>query len=267
MVISEKPDIHAVSLLVGDVTKPCLQANITTPPDYPIKVEDERLREMYNSAYPIARLSNIEALIECVYNEINETYMENHSFGLELLNALVFILNKKYTFVKKVRFNDRSYIPCNRSLNDTVDLMSYSIALYGKTWYERKINAYIENKTIYNDYKNQVSYFTSREFKNIITYESITTKIVEDGTMFAKEELHKNYNKWYTYFMTSPTLPVFFKHVLSDINKNDKCVFCNNWLSLFVGSYVTLHREWIFDIPVNYIRTSASKSRRRKNRL
>ena len=215
--------------------------------------------------YTIALLNNIDALIECSTTDINENYLRKHSFGLELLSTVDNLLKTHFPHIRSVKLYDASYMPCNRTYGDTLDLLSYSIALYGKTWYERKINAYIEDKLIYENYKTQVGHFISTDMKNSITFESMAARIIKDGTMLAKEELHKNYNKWQTYFTISPTLPVFFKQVLSDINNKDKCMFCKGWLVSFVGSYVTLHREWVFDIPVNYVQTG-NKRRTRKYR-
>jgi hypothetical protein len=250
MHVSEDPTIHSVSIHVGDDKKPCLLLNITTPSSH--DEVNERFTDVYNNTCSIARLSKIEALAECANGEVTSNYMEKYSFGYEMLQALIFIVMKNYPFVKKVQLNDKSYIPCNRAFNDTVDLNTYSIAMHGITWYEKVLNAYIEDATTYAEYKSQIANYVSKENKNQSTFDTIAHEITKNGIMFAKQQLHKHYNKWRVDFENAKTFPEFFKTIVADVAYNEKCMLFKEWLEAFIGSQVTIHREWVFDIQSNY---------------
>lgn len=265
LTISYDPAIHTVTFLVGDETNPCLQVLINIPAQ-PGDVKNERFRDMFDSSSHMATLSHVKGLTECARNEITENYLASHSFGLELIQAAVFLIGKLFPFVKKIRLNDSSHIPCGgHAFNDTVDLLIYSIALYGKTWYEKKFNAYIDYPTIYARYKDQIANYTSKEMKNSITFLSIANLIQSRGSNYAKLQLRSQYDTWRHMFETSDTLPAFFIQLMSTIPRNEKCKFLKGWIEPFIDSKVTIFRDWVFDMPSQH-QTTAQGRRGRKTR-
>jgi hypothetical protein len=162
-ITKSKNDIfHSFTFRVGNLPKPCLELYVQLP------VKTTEIEEHYT----IARLNNIDALLECSTVDINENYLRKHSFGLELLSTVDNLLKTHFPHIRSVYLYDASYMPCNRTYLDRLDVLSYSIALYGKTWYEIKRNAHIANPSKQNQYKRQITHYVSKEFKSSITAET-----------------------------------------------------------------------------------------------
>lgn len=85
-------------------------------------------------------------------NDVSDEIYETYSSNIELLNGFLNYIKKTYPYIKDLKLIDSTFIPCNN--NDTLDLLTYYIALYGKTWYEDKYNAY--SKDNYDKYKEQI---------------------------------------------------------------------------------------------------------------
>lgn len=250
MTVTHDSTMHSTSLIVGKETDPCLHVLISTPLLPDDKSMNERFREMYEVASSTATLSHVKALTECVHNELFGNYFARHSFGLELIQAAVFIISRKFPFVKKMRLHDSSYIPCgDRLFGNTVDLLIYSIALYGKTWYEKTFGAYIDDPVIFANYKKQISNYTSTQMKNSMKFKTIANQILTDGSIYARNQLRIHYDTWENMFETSPTLPAFFIRLMASVPRTEKCKFVKGWIEPFISSKVTIVRYWVFDIP------------------
>ena len=113
---------HSFYFIVGDRAKPCLEGNIT--------LENLSKNERYSSFEYTAKLIKIDALQECSLQDITEDYMEKHSFGKEMIDAILFFINSQFPLIKTISLDDASYIPCIRESSDTLDLLVYYIALY-----------------------------------------------------------------------------------------------------------------------------------------
>jgi hypothetical protein len=261
MTVTEDASVHTITLQIGDDSRPCLLVNITTPG---VLDDDERKKEFYDISSKTARLSNIEALIECAQNDITQDYFDENSLGVEILHAVNFILLAKFPFVKRVALNDKSYIPCNRDFDETLDLLSYSVALNGFTWYERTLNARIVDDKKWKEYTDSAYKYVSKEFKNTIKFEEIEKKIIVDGTLYAKQQLATHARDWGIYFENAETLPDFFRKVSDSIGRKNKCKFFKGWLESFIGTKVNINRDWVFDIPVDF--SQIKKRRTERNR-
>lgn len=199
-----------------------------------------------------ANLMNLERLKECIINDVTEDFFDRYSSNIELLNAFIDYIKLNYPYIKNIKLNDSSYIPCHT--DDTLDLLSYSIALYGKTWYEMKYKAYIKND---KKYLEQIKQYISKEFKSSIDWNTFYNTFVIIANDIVYEKM-KDYKDMYE---TSDTFPEFFKEIQKNLEKKDKCKFFKRWLEDFIKKYINIHREWY--IP---LQQSGGKRKTRKMR-
>jgi len=226
--------------LVGSKQKPCLSLSFYV----------KEMESKYGSIFiETANLNNIEALDECVENEVSDEVQEKYPFGRELLNWVLNHLQQSYPYIKHVKLSDNSYIPCNRKVLDTVDLLTYSIAHYGKTWYEQHYNAYLIPAEKMKVYKEQIATYTSPEFKSKYDWNTFLNTYAYTSTDFAFHRIQENYDTWEPLYTQSKTFPDFFMKLRPLILKQDKCMFYKSWLETFIKSVVSIHREWVIDIP------------------
>jgi hypothetical protein len=260
LTITERNDkFHTFTFLVGDKNKPCLEGNII--------LKNNTGNDRYDSVVNTATLIKIDALQECSLDEITNEYMEAHSFGKEMLDSIVFFINSQFPTVETVKLDDASYIPCIRDSANTLDLLIYYIALYGKTWYEDKVDAYIKPKAKYDEYRKQVDNYMSKETKNKTDFSDIY-KLIIRGSDFTKNIVDSKYKDIESDFNTSKTLPDFFIKLNKRINRKDKCRFFKNWLEDLIHSYITITRTWYFDLfpKIEPIRSNQMRqTRKRKN--
>ena len=126
---------HKFHFIVGNTKKPCLEGSI--------KLKSTIQNDRYKQYENIATLIKLDALEECALEDIHTEYLQKYSFGKEMLDAIVFFINSNFPQIQRVGLHDSSYIPCDRTIGDILDLLTYSIALYKKTWYEERLDAYI----------------------------------------------------------------------------------------------------------------------------
>lgn len=219
---------------------PCLELYVQLP------VEMTKIEEHYR----IAILNNIDTLLECSQTDINENYLRKHSFGLELLSTVDNLLKTHFPHVRYVKLYDASYMPCHREYKDTLDLLSYSIALYGKTWYEIKRNAYILNASKRAQYYRKVAHYISKEFKASITAESfINSNILKSiRTSIADDFFKTNYEQIITLYNNAQTFPDFFKSLRDIIPETQRCQVFKTWLQTFIETHVSVDRNWQYDL-------------------
>jgi len=240
MTVTETNEVHRrYMFLVGDENDPCLEGNII--------LENRTKNNRYDATANTATLIKINALQECSLEDITNDYMAKYSFGTELLNSIAFFINSQFPMIQTVSLNDRSYIPCNNPYMNTLDLLTYSIALYGKTWYEMKINAYLIPESTYANYRKQVDTYTSQETKQKLDFTDIYN-CISKASNFTREIFDKHSADFKTMFQNSKTLPEFFQMISKKIERNDKCRFFKDWLERFIESYVMIHRVWYFDL-------------------
>lgn len=223
---------------IGYDKKPCLSLFIYTKNASTI-MGDEIIKT--------ANLNNIESLYECVLDDID--IFNKYSLSFEIINYIILLLQKKYKHIKHIKLDDESYIPCNRDTNDTVDLLTYSIANYGKTWYEKQYNGYLIPSDKYKQYQKEVENYTSAEFKSSIRWEVFLLVHFNSSTEFAYSHMKKNENIYAKMFKESTTFPEFFKKISATLDRSDKCAFYKHWLQQFISSVIHIERRWIIDIP------------------
>ena len=242
----------------GDASKPCLKLYVRVP-----VANNERIV----NASSVASLLNIEALLKCVIDDINNNYIRKHKFSHELLETVNHILVTYFPHVKYVELYDASFMPCNRDLNDTLDLLTYSIALYGKTWYEIKLGAYPKNPIIRNLYKQQIDRYTSEDFKQSLNVDDFLFKISASSNEYARTVLRERKSEIINLYETSKTFPIFFKKLRNIIPDNDKCKFFKRWLDDFIHESIhNLDRNWIYNVHHNNLESNVGGTRLRRTR-
>lgn len=251
--------------LVGDPIKPCLQGFVD--------LENRSKNDKYNAKQYTAKLSELNALEECSVDDITSEYTEKHSFGKEMLDAVVFFINSQFPQITTISLNDASYIPCNRKEEDTLDLLSYSIALYKKTWYEDRLNAYTLPKENYEAYRKQVEDYASKESKQSMTFDIFYNTVLYNSHL-PRQIVGDNFETYRELFDSSDTIPDFFQKLSRTIPRKERCKFFKGWLMNYIYSKITVDRTWYFDLypkievihPTN-VKPVAHKTRRNKNRM
>lgn len=234
--------------LLGNDTQPCLSFIVYTKEAQEILGKDI----IYT-----ANLMNIERLKECIMNDISDEYFEKYSSNIELLNEFLKYIKKNYPYVKEIKLNDKSYIPCDK--DDNLDLLTYYIALYGKTWYEDKYKAY--SKDDYSLYKTQVKKYISKGFKSSLSWDLFYAKYILLGNNFTKNIINNNIDICRNIYETSSTFPDFFKSINKKVEKKYKCYFFKSWLEQFIKDNIKVSREWY--IPLYH--TGGNKNKKNKS--
>lgn len=225
--------------LVGSHIKPCLSLYIPT----------ENYSKLIQKKADAAKLINLKALDTCIENEVSDETFEKYSFGKELLNMILDILKKDFKYIRHLELSDDSHIPCNRELLDEVDLLTYSIAHYGKTWYEQNYNAYLVPKEKMETYRTQVANYMSEEFKAKYDWNTFLNTHVGECTEDAYTMIKAKYYEWEDLFNKTKTFPEFFLAIRNQIPRQKKCMFYRDWLQRFIYSCIRIEREWVIDIP------------------
>jgi hypothetical protein len=202
-----------------------------------------------------AHIDRIDAIVECAREQLTDDYLEKYSMGQEMLKAIIDYIKVKYTHIKHISLNDKSYMPCDRTSGITLDLLSYSIAKYGKTWYEMNFNAYPRRS---KQYTKEIQYYISPKAKDQLSFTSLLQQIILRNN-FAETILFTEIDKYITMYETSKTFPDFFKAISNDIPRVDRCNFFKGWLEVFIQSYVNYDRDWIIDVG-----QKGGKTRRRR---
>jgi hypothetical protein len=254
--IQERRMPHSFYFRVGNKKTPCLDFFVLMP-DVP-----EFLRDTIH----IANLGNVKVLEECVLNEITGNYFEKHSFGKELINTSVYIIRKHIPHVKLIKLTDESYIPCKRAHNETLDLLTYSIALYGKTWYEKTFNAYFEPKEKYEKYLFEVGKYISKDFKDSYVFEDFLKQLVSYPNEFAMTSIFSDLDSYKSLFESSETFPIFFSKLSKSMKREDKCRFFKHWLENFIHKLIPSYdRVWLFEI--DKVVFGGKRTRKNKKKL
>lgn len=222
-------------LFVGDERGPCFEATVFLA----------SVDVMYEPH--ICILHQIDALEECAQQD-DKT--DSSSLGLELLYAFINILKANYSHVTHISLRDASYIPCNRRLQDTLDLLSYDIALYGKTWYEMHAGAHLPSSSKQQRYEKELDTFLNEDTKSNYSFNDLLVFINKHND-YAFRQMQIRLNEYEKAYVTAKTFPDFFIILKKDVQKKDLCRFFKEWLELFVQNWVRIERDWIIPIDTN----------------
>jgi hypothetical protein len=205
-----------------------------------------------------AHLDKIEALYECIATEIDPEVLDKYSFGTEVLEFIIKYIKTHHPHIEEISLSDKSKIICDRSLNENMDLLTYSIALYGTSWYEQKFSAFYEKDYSNSKYKEQIDKLRSKKFKNEVLSDDVIMHLIHTYnpralTVVKKEDIIKKFND-------SNTLPEFMMLINADLDRSHKCRFYNSWLETLVRGVVkNIVTNWIIPIKNKNIKGGFKK--------
>lgn len=142
-------------------------------------------------------------------------------------------------------FDDNSHIDCiEKSRNNTpprklkkpLSLSMFSIAYYGKTWYELRFNASMTDSNRYTEYRKRVSFLTEPHAKAPFIKFLEIARPKEDTIPY----LENIYNKSSTYREFFETIP-----------KEKRCNVLYGWLTTFIMHYLSntyTDKGWQIDV-------------------
>jgi hypothetical protein len=239
-VSDEYKPVHMRTFTIGGPTNRCLEASLIMPDANPL----------FSDKKHICNIAQIDSLASCLIDQDPDKPQEDVSMGAELMYGFINILKVNYTHITQLALQDASYLPCNRATSDTLDLLSYNIALYGKTWYEMKFGAHLENPVRQTKYEDSIRYYMSPQAKRETSWDSFYADIILRNK-YAKDEIVPNENVYRDIFLTSETWPICITRMKNRIDKTNRCKFFKGWLESLIEKYVTMERRWIIDIDVN----------------
>jgi len=209
------------TVYVGGTKKGCVEITGSTEP----------IDEMYKRIidHTKAYISHVTYAKTCSLEKELEK-----GLGTRIMLKLALSFVKKHFNVAEFCLQDASNFACN---NRWISLAHYSIALYGKTWYERYFNARLPQDKIYKKYRQDISYFSSPDKKTSIeAFIQVYAKDQENDQLFIKLF---NESKTYNEFFQS----LHKQHV-------NFCEVTYKWLSDFVKHQVNVPDHWVItDIP------------------
>jgi hypothetical protein len=103
--------------------------------------------------------------------------------------------------------------------SDSVNLFSFRVAFYGKTWYEARFSAELDTRHK-KMYETHLEKLTSTVVKQNITKITFPNKVILDE------------------FIKADTLSTFFKSLKSIYNTAELCKLCSSWLDDLINTYV-----------------------------
>ena len=181
----------------------------------------EGIVKLYNKSNPLiyntVDLTRIRAIEQCSEEDINQGYSKTHTFGKDVLDAFIFLINSQFSNIKTIRLNDTTYLPYRTDTESTLDLLTYSIGLYKKTWYEERLKAYILPKEKHEEYRKQVEEYASKHTKNCTPFFHIY-HIMQMNNVFAANILSDNMQKYEKMYEESESLPEFCQSLSKTIN-------------------------------------------------
>jgi hypothetical protein len=131
---------------------------------------------------------------------------------------------------------------------ETMDLSTYSVALYGKTWYEMNWTA--EPKNPYNEYRNpneynaQVEYYVSVEAKISMEWMYMMVELAI-APSYTSDLLNTHAKYIKEVYDTTTTFPEFFRKISTIIPIENRIHFFQHWLVSFINRYITFDNIWI----------------------
>jgi hypothetical protein len=183
---------------------------------------------LYKKDSIFARMINCSiATLEHIYFNEECTLDRNFKRGVDtnmLLQFGIKYIHDKYPHIQYLRFIDASYRTCDN--NQTVNLYELQYITTGKTWYENKYNAFIEEKgqeeafrkaeRDFQSLKSQISWTHMKQIMNVSSDDEETMKLSYEES-----------NTWQE----------FFGKIHDRIGVSNFCMFVAPWLASFMMNY------------------------------
>jgi hypothetical protein len=151
--------------------------------------------------------------------------------------ALSFVM-KKFKHVDAFEFIDANSIVCARKVR--IPLNTFYIAKTGKTWYESKFGAYIENKRHWEEYRQAIKRLNS------ITIDDLPNLIENYVKRYRKQMLKMNDRLFQSLIDTLETEAKKHSRIIDLIRyivTNHDCLVADKWLDAYMHDVY----KWNFD--------------------
>ena len=213
------PLATSYTLLFGGKQRGCVEIHVLNP----YKIDKRLLVKDINPE--IAKIVSILSEESC---SIAGNLQKGHDTML-MVNTALNIIKRLFNWVIYFRFQDTSRKDCEPLKNSpSVSLSSYSIALYGKTWYEKNFKAIVENKEDRMVYKNDLKKLNNPDYKTDTEWWYFKNRYLNDNNV--------NINIIKECYEQSKTFREFFDrlHYLI-LDKKELCLTLQPWIEKFIG--------------------------------
>ena len=175
---------------------------------------------------------------------------------LHMINTAFHVCMRMFPWITIFKFTDTSSKTCVSNKPTTgVSLSAYSIALYGKTWYERSFGAEVMDLDDRKKYKGYIERLSMETYKNMPWNVFYTNFIINYGRNNPKDQINLELIK--EYYLGSKTYREFFDLLQYNIkNKEELCLTLQLWVEdvikhLFDASLSlnsVLLKAWVINI-------------------
>jgi hypothetical protein len=155
--------------------------------------------------------------------------------GKECMDGILDAIRIQHPAVRTVEIYENTYLYGMMPNKETMDLSTYSVALYGKTWYEMNWNIVIDEG--YREYRSQVEHYASVETKVAMTWFDMMFQMYM-GAPYTREILEQHRVFFEEAFHSTSILPDFFIKISNAITPDKHIGFFQHWLYNFVHSYI-----------------------------
>jgi hypothetical protein len=245
-------------LYVGDKDNLCLSLSFHLPSI----LEDSRFTKEDIS---IAKLNIIKNLKGCIIEDSSPINLVNKpAFAKEMLFDIISFV-KQFEHIKFIRLADYSNIECDGE-SDSLDMLSYYIALHEKTWYETNFNSFFLPEKRFIDYRCKVATYASPETKKKTDWNTMFDRIKISSNEYSYRIFIENDELYKELYESSKTLPEFFRKLTETIPRKDKCKFFKSFFESILNFYsIDTSRIWfisLYNVPAKYVAGSYNKKRK-----
>jgi len=197
-----------------------------------------------NIAY--VSLGDKKSFYEYMIEDIHSGYTTHR--GKECMDGILDAIRTQHPAVRTVEIYENTYLYGMMPNKETMDLSAYSVALYGKTWYEMNWNA--EPKNPYNECRNpseyhaQVEYYVSKDTKLSMEWPDMYCSILM-SSIYTNDMLSLHDRLFEEIFHSTSTIPEFFIKMSTIIPSDKRICFFQYWLASFINRYITFDNIWI----------------------
>ena len=189
-------------------------------------------------------LGDKKSFYEYMIEDIHSGYTTHR--GKECVDGILDAIRIQHPAVRTVEIYENTYLYGMMPNKETMDLLLYSISLYGKTWYEINWNIVIDEG--YREYRSQVEHYASVETKAAMTWFDMMFQMYM-GAPYTREILEQHRVFFEEAFHSTSTLPEFFIKISNTITPDNRIGFFQHWLYDFVHFYIKIdNRRWLITI-------------------
>ena len=227
---NDNGSVHSVGLDFSGAKKGCIQITILTPPTNP------RLLEFCDNSN--AHINWIGYSDQCsIDGKLKRGTGMHH-----LINTALSYVVTNFIWIKSFDLNDASKVVCFE--NQEIDLPIISIALYGKTWYEKHYKAKIKHDGMQKIYKQRLALLESTDEKNKFLFKDFVSAFNVPKKIWIVLKPH---------YDNAPTFANLFTRLSTAFpDKTALCKFMYPWIESFINYIVSsrvnlLMQTWQFE--------------------